>query len=152
MTRALTVRQPFAWRIVHGTKRVENRTRPIQTRGLILIHAGAQPHDLFRGKPMDHLRFSAIVGAVHIVGSHHASTCGGTCRDIGGMYPGDPGYAFYEHVHHWELADAVAFDEGDVVPDVRGALGLWEPEPSHAYLASLALDAARARTPEVRRV
>ena len=40
---ALTVRQPWAWAIVHGPKRVENRTRPTSQPGCILIHAGRSP-------------------------------------------------------------------------------------------------------------
>lgn len=143
--KALTVRQPFAWRIVHGTKTIENRTRPIQTRGRILIHAGAQPHELYRGRPMDHLPMSALVGAVQIVGSHNAETCAGRCLDAGGMYPGGGVYPADAVVHHWELAGAVAFDDSDVVPNVRGALGLWDPDPSSAYLARVALDAAEER-------
>lgn len=142
--KALTVRQPFAWRIVNGTKTIENRTRPISTRGRILIHAGATPHTLYAGKPMDHLRFSALVGAVQIVGSHNAATCGDRCLDRGGMYPGGGVYPESAVVHHWELADAVAFDESDVVPRVAGSLGLWEVEFRHEHLARLAFDAARS--------
>ena len=40
--RALTVRQPWAWAIIHGGKDVENRTRNLAGahRGPIAIHAG----------------------------------------------------------------------------------------------------------------
>lgn len=39
--RALTVRQPWAWAIVHGGKDVENRSRSLGPyRGLVAIHAG----------------------------------------------------------------------------------------------------------------
>lgn len=40
--RAITVRQPWAWAIVHGGKDVENRTRNIAGayRGPVAIHAG----------------------------------------------------------------------------------------------------------------
>jgi hypothetical protein len=40
--RAITVRQPWAWAIVHGGKDVENRTRNIagSYRGPVAIHAG----------------------------------------------------------------------------------------------------------------
>lgn len=42
MMRALTVRQPWAWAIVHGGKDVENRSRNIAGtyRGPVAIHAG----------------------------------------------------------------------------------------------------------------
>jgi hypothetical protein len=37
---ALSVRQPWAWLIVHGLKDIENRNWAISFRGRILIHAG----------------------------------------------------------------------------------------------------------------
>jgi len=42
--RAITVRQPWAWAIVHGGKDVENRTRNIAGayRGPVAIHAGRE--------------------------------------------------------------------------------------------------------------
>ena len=41
--RALTVRQPWAWAIIHGGKDVENRSRSLGPyRGLVAIHAGRQ--------------------------------------------------------------------------------------------------------------
>ena len=54
--RALTVRQPWAWAIIHGGKDVENRTRNLtgSYRGPVAIHAGLQvdqggvDHDLLR--------------------------------------------------------------------------------------------------------
>ena len=38
--KALTVRQPWAWAIVHAGKRIENRTRRTNFRGRFYIHAG----------------------------------------------------------------------------------------------------------------
>lgn len=38
--RCLSVRQPWAWLIVHGHKPVENRTWSTDHRGRLLIHAG----------------------------------------------------------------------------------------------------------------
>lgn len=38
--RALTIFQPWAWAVLHGDKRVENRRRPTSYRGPFLIHAG----------------------------------------------------------------------------------------------------------------
>ena len=45
--RCLTVRQPYAWAIIHGGKDVENRTRNIagSYRGPLLIHAAKQLAD-----------------------------------------------------------------------------------------------------------
>jgi hypothetical protein len=36
----LTVRQPWAWAIIHGGKDIENRTWPVDYRGPVIIHAG----------------------------------------------------------------------------------------------------------------
>lgn len=37
---ALSIRQPWAWLIIHGYKDIENRTWPTNFRGPVLIHAG----------------------------------------------------------------------------------------------------------------
>jgi hypothetical protein len=36
---ALSIRQPWAWMIIHGGKDIENRNWPTKVRGRILIHA-----------------------------------------------------------------------------------------------------------------
>ncbi len=41
MTLALSIRQPFAWAILHAGMDVENRDWPTQHRGRVLIHATA---------------------------------------------------------------------------------------------------------------
>jgi hypothetical protein len=40
MIPCLSIRQPYAWLIVHGIKPVENRTWSTKFRGRVLIHAG----------------------------------------------------------------------------------------------------------------
>ncbi len=40
--RALSIRQPWAWLILHAGKTIENRTWTTRYRGRILIHAGQQ--------------------------------------------------------------------------------------------------------------
>lgn len=37
--RALSIRQPWAWLIIHGGKNVENRTWPTKFRGRFFVHA-----------------------------------------------------------------------------------------------------------------
>ena len=37
---ALSIKQPWAWLIVHGGKDIENRTWPTRYRGVVLIHSG----------------------------------------------------------------------------------------------------------------
>lgn len=104
--RILTVRQPYAWAIIHGGKDVENRVRNIagSYRGPVAIHAAlafAQDYDkakqtcdrlvpesewdrpLYRGE---------IIGVVDLVDVHHGQpsdlkppTCWQTCDDLGWM-------------------------------------------------------------------
>jgi hypothetical protein len=37
--RAISIRQPWAWLIIHGGKDVENRTWPTRVRGRVFVHA-----------------------------------------------------------------------------------------------------------------
>lgn len=55
--RALTVCQPWAWAIVRGSKRIENRSWHTHYRGPLLIHAG---------KSRDWFTADAIEGIEHI--------------------------------------------------------------------------------------
>jgi hypothetical protein len=65
--RALTVRQPWAWAIIHGGKDVENRswTNRYAT-GLIAIHAGVglDSLDSCRAAPEDRNRRNSCTGAI----------------------------------------------------------------------------------------
>lgn len=47
--KCLTICQPWAWAIVHGPKRIENRTWPTNHRGKLLIHAGKSRDYVDRG-------------------------------------------------------------------------------------------------------
>lgn len=85
MRHFLSIRQPFAWGVVHGLKRVENRSWECQHRGFLWIHAGkskeiiegTDPEDWFEEEdgtpfipncpPWDQLAFGAIIGAVDLV-------------------------------------------------------------------------------------
>ncbi len=86
--RAITVRQPWAWAIVHGGKDVENRSRNIagSYRGLIAIHAGladyeqgtpagARYKELYGGETPTEIVFGAIIGVVDLVDVHSADAC-----------------------------------------------------------------------------
>ena len=57
--RVLSIQQPWAWAIVEGYKRVENRTWTTKHRGAVLIHAGANvrgPEDFESLRRKHHLR------------------------------------------------------------------------------------------------
>jgi hypothetical protein len=104
--RILTVRQPWAWAIIHGGKTVENRVRNIagDYRGPVLIHA-AQQVDLaaFSGQSVPlvaaatafneantdvlksgpwHAHRGAIIGVVDLVDTHPLEK-GQVCTPMG---------------------------------------------------------------------
>ena len=68
--KCLSVRQPWAWALIHGPKRIENRTWPTRYRGPLLIHAGVSRADLGAVRALareprpDELVFGAVVGVV----------------------------------------------------------------------------------------
>lgn len=86
--RILTVRQPWAWAIIHGGKDVENRPRNIAGgyRGPVAMHAGKAFADDAWDHPVlgpmledalrrgDEIEFTpgAIIGVVELVGVHNA--------------------------------------------------------------------------------
>lgn len=88
--KALTVKQPWAWAIIHGGKDVENRTQNFTYRGPLAIHAAKVDDDggygdarmlllvrrevsplsrLLRGA----LSRGAVIGVVDVVGCHWAA-------------------------------------------------------------------------------
>lgn len=77
-TKALSIRQPFAWLIVEGHKEVENRSWSTRYRGPVLIHAGLSRSDFndeeaeyiakkYRVSIPHELVFGGIVGVVDLV-------------------------------------------------------------------------------------
>jgi hypothetical protein len=116
--RVLTIRQPWAWAVIHGGKDVENRSWPTKHRGPLLIHAGrafefdeyetvkrlaAQPPP-----PAREFTHGAIIGVVELVdclqGSHSEWA-------VNGQW-------------HWCLRNPQPFDQAVPCP---GKLGLWRP-------------------------
>lgn len=99
--RILTVRQPWAWAIIHGGKNVENRVRNIagDYRGPVAIHvaqadADSAPESLwldhanwYRARRPQPMKFDPawsdrglIIGVVDLVDVHSASVIGGCGR------------------------------------------------------------------------
>jgi len=83
---ALSIRQPWAWLILHGGKDIENRDWPTKFRGRVLVHAskgmtrdewesawmcahgtGASPKAVGMGLTRDNIERGGIVGSVEIV-------------------------------------------------------------------------------------
>lgn len=124
--RAITVRQPHAWAILHGGKDVENRTRNIagSYRGPVAIHAGlakfeqhntsSEAHRLAHGSEIGtEIVFGAIIGVVDLVEVHDGDECNGgwLCSH----------WAMYGHQH---LVLAAPQPLVRPIP-YKGALGLW---------------------------
>jgi len=85
--KALSIRQPWAWLIIHGGKDIENRDWPTKFRGRVLVHAakgmtrdewsdawgfshgsGANPKAVESGLTFGNIDRGGIVGSVEIVG------------------------------------------------------------------------------------
>lgn len=82
--RIITIREPWAHRLIHDGKDVENRARNIvgAYRGPILIHAaGRVDHDALTGAEHQKIRPGRLLGVVELIDVHHASTCADTTND-----------------------------------------------------------------------
>jgi hypothetical protein len=134
--KALTIPQPWAAAIAHGSKRTENRLWPAPARHIgsrILIHA-ADAEDHRPGYGMlevpqelaDHLAdwpavHGAIIAVTTLIGCHYSSD-GQCCGPWGG-----------EGLYHWTLGDVQPL----AVPVAcKERFGFWTPSAS--VLAALA--------------
>lgn len=120
--RALTVRQPWAWAIVHGGKDVENRSQAWSYRGPLAIHAGLAPlekhnmasrrhRELHGSETPTELVFGAFIGVVDLI---DADAClSGTCSPWA-----IPGCVHLQLANSRPLARPIP---------CRGRLGLWTP-------------------------
>jgi len=132
--KALCVLQPWAWAIIHGGKRIENRTWRTSYRGPLLIHAARSQRLFGRGlplepvgperlfvpqaqlrselpglPPLEQLAFGAVIGVVEL-------------REVMPLESVHPG-PFVEGPECWILAEPRAFARP--VP-CRGMPGLFE--------------------------
>ena len=126
--KALSIRQPWAWLILHAGKDIENRDWQTTFRGRILIHAGkgmtvtefADAMDFYEDRildrklwampKIDELARGALVGSVEVVGM--------TAQSDSPWFFGTYG---------WQLRNPIAFKKP--IP-WKGALGLFEV-PDH---------------------
>lgn len=126
--RVLTVRQPWAWAIVHGGKDVENRSRNIagSYRDQLAIHAGltheqgtvaGEVHREAHGTEIPtELKFGAVIGVVDLASVHHDSDHGRGCPCSEWAIAGD-----------WHLMVANPRPLARPIP-AKGKLGLWTPD------------------------
>ncbi|MDM1294288.1 ASCH domain-containing protein [Sphingobacterium sp. N143] len=136
MSKALSIKQPWASLIAHGIKDIENRTWATKYRGTIYIHVSGKTQfnvqltneqtklaipvlkTAFDGT----MPFGAIIGTVDIVDcvinhpSIWAEKTNDFLVDIGDEKP----------IYNWVLANPVLFDEP--ILNVKGKLSLWEFE------------------------
>lgn len=122
--RVLTIRQPWAWAIIHGGKDVENRTWPTKHRGPLLIHAGSafEPEGYEKVKDLvsqdpplpGELIRGAIIGVVELV------DC---VRDSDSAWAVDGQW-------HWCLRNPRPLDHAIPCP---GRLSLWRPPPGACW-------------------
>ena len=141
--RILTVRQPWAWAIIHGGKDVENRVRNIagSYRGPVAIHAAAASLATFDpghaelwpfNRAKHHL--GAIIGVVDLVDVHSASVIGGCgrmdhdCPEHGTCRKHCSEWAFGPHPDGGWFTHLVLANPRPLAEPIpyRGALGLRE--------------------------
>lgn len=142
--RALTVRQPWAFAIVHGGKDVENRTRNIagDYRGPVAIHAGkaedfpaTHPTGSWTGQPEESwLARGAIIGVATLTDVHPPDTR----TDISHSVAGACSPWAVDGQHHLVLANPRPL--ATPIP-ARGYLGLWYPSTGLADLIRAQLEA-----------
>ena len=127
--RALTVRQPWAWAIVHGGKDVENRTRNIAGayRGPVAIHAGKGWADAALAEVERLAGFDAtpggfvlgnIVGVVDLVHVH------ADCTELIEGFGHTPTCSRWAMSDHWHLHMSNPRPLTTPIP-ATGRLGLW---------------------------
>ncbi|NLA29964.1 MAG: hypothetical protein GX875_10010 [Propionibacterium sp.] len=102
--KAITIRQPWAWAVIHADKTVENRSRNIagDYRGLVAIHAGLKIDEVGQHDPLIReawtgetrlagdpdrpgsyhdvpwrkaFSYGRVIGVADLVDAHHATDC-----------------------------------------------------------------------------
>lgn len=134
-TKAITIKNPWAWLIANGIKDIENRTWRTKFRGTVLIHSAATWYQGFNYHKQlnsrqinmtveqwdylsmdlrsqiiskDNIPTSAIIGQVDIVD----------------CVQGHPSVWAIENHWHWVLENAVYFDKP--ITGIKGKLSFWE--------------------------
>jgi len=133
--KTLTIRQPWAWAIYWGTKRIENRTWYTSYRGPLLIHAATRRDDVEAAAARDliienyglpvpslaNLTYGAVIGQAILIGvSQRVAT--------------EPD-EWAEGPECWQFEDDVLVAQNPLA--MRGRLGLFEVDD--AVVAKLAL-------------
>lgn len=126
--KALSIRQPWAWLIVHGGKDIENRTWSTRYRGPVLIHAA---------KGMTNTEWSDAWAFAHGTGASVKALAAGVTRDtierggfIGIADLTDCRGPAQAHQSRWHMQGCFGFLLANVrsipLTPYRGALGLFD--------------------------
>ena len=133
--RVLTVRQPWAWAIIHGGKGIENRSRNIagSYRGPVAIHAASREASPYNDVAAEVYRLTgqwvltsdlaAIIGVVDLVDVHVSDTHAERWNVELERNEQCSAWAMRDH-HHLVLANPRAIEP---IP-AKGKLGLWKPD------------------------
>lgn len=119
--KAITVKQPWAWAIIHGGKDVENRSQQFAYRGPLAIHAAKVDDDggwdrcSIHPANRENLPRGVVLGVVDLAGCHRSSDAG--CRHCASPW-GNPGL----DVTHLVLARPRPLP---TFVAARGMLGIW---------------------------
>lgn len=125
--KALTVKQPWAWALIHGGKDVENRSKPTKYRGQLYIHAGLswskEGFDYMRENGLhivpEGLESGMVIGTVDVISCHHSSDC----EAVALMSNSCSQWAMADH-YHWVLDNPQP-----IAPfPAKGMLGIWNLE------------------------
>lgn len=123
--KALSIRQPWAWLIIHGFKPLENRSWNTQFRGRFFVHAGlridldgykfvadAFPDLVALVPPPSAIELGGLVGHVELV----------ECRAPGAVPASNPAAAWYQGQYAFMLERPV---QVPFVP-MKGRLGFFD--------------------------
>lgn len=115
--KALSIRQPWAWLILHGYKDIENRTWQTSYRGVLAIHASktVDRQTVADIGDIGEITLPTVLPTGGIVGLATLTDC----------VTSDPSPWFYGPIG-WILTDPVVIDP--LIP-LRGRLGLFNLSP-----------------------
>ena len=130
MSKALTIRQPWASAIVEGLKTIETRSRMTKFRGRILIHAGRKDFYVHKQLCMfvkelkNALPDYSQVETGAIIGSATLSDCVPVETIISTLSQNELALGDYSPGRFaWILTDVKKFKQP--IRNVKGQLGLW---------------------------
>jgi hypothetical protein len=130
--KALSIRQPWAWAIIHAGKDIENRSWPTRFRGRFLVHASGS---MSRKEYEDCLN---VLHRISLIGPFPAGLALPAFGELerGGIIGSvDLVDCFEDHWSPWFCGDPYAFVLANPEPlpfrPVRGSLGFFDPDAAH---------------------